>query len=445
MNDLVRTGILPAQTAGGPARVEDSRELGPSESLTSQAHLMGALMAGGILRVSGPLTPERVRRALDWLQDEHPILRAHIVRKGFRFIRDIPFVQPVLHFETRGTERIPLRVVTDPRPAAGARLLQAELRQPIPLGPLPRIKAALVRPSDGADTAEIVMCVDHTIADAQSAMFSMAQLLAFLGDPDGAPAPKGLFQPLPPALDSVLPPKSDSGRPYQPMIRLPVERLPRGEIGTATERRTFTTAETETIRRRLRARRVTLHGLVTAAVLKGINQRFTMPEMTVLSSVDLRRQCRPAIPPDVYGCYIDVLRTRHAIDRPLWALAQDVTYGLITTLARDHRSASALRAPTWDMLRAELIPLLRSGFRGDGLVITTVGEIGLRRQYGPFRLEAMAGMISQEVMGAGFFCMVLEREGELEFSLCYAAHRLAAADGRAVADIAAGLLRNLPN
>src|SRR5437764_1367411 len=67
-------------------RLEDVRELGAAEALTNQAHLHGALMAGGLLKISGPLTPELVRRGLDWLQDEHPILRAHLVRKGVKFI-----------------------------------------------------------------------------------------------------------------------------------------------------------------------------------------------------------------------------------------------------------------------------------------------------------------------------------------------------------------------
>lgn len=425
------------------ARLEDARELGAAEALTNQAHLFGALVTGGMLRISGPLTPELVRRGLNWLQDEHPILRAHLVRKGFRFTASLPYIQPRAYFDTRGTERIPLREVIDPNPGGGARALQEELRKPIPVGPLPRLKAVLVRPSEDAMSSELVICVDHTIADAQSGMGSMGQLLEFFADPEGAPPPKGLRSPLPPALDSVLPKKSDSGRPYRPMIRLPRARLPKTAVGTAVERRAFSKQETDLIKAQMRAHKATIHGFVTAAVLKGIHARWGLNEMTVMSSVDLRRQCRPVVPPDVYGCYIDILRTQHRIDKPLPELAQDVAFGLITALARDHASASVLKAPTWEMLRAELIPLLKSGFRGDGLVITTAGEINLKKQYGPFVVEELSGMISQEVMGAGFFCMVLEREGELEFSLCYAPHTLTAADAVAVADSAAASLQGL--
>ena len=435
---------LSADPVAGEDRLDDTRELGAAEALTNQAHLFGALLAGGLLQISGRLTPELVRRGLDWLQAEHPMLRAHLVRKGLRFTASFPYVQPRAYFATGGTAPIPLRSVIDPDPAAGVLQLQQELRSPIPVGPLPRMKAVLVRPSENADTAQLAICVDHTIADAQSAMHSIGQLLEFFADPDGAPPPRGRRSRLPPSLDSILPKKSDSGRPYEPMIRLPVAKLPRSDIGTAVERRRLSKAETDHIKSQVKVRRTTMHGLITAAILAGIHERFGLPEMTVLSSVDLRRQCQPAVSMDTYGCYIDVLRTRHRIDQPLWALSQDVAFNLITTLARHHATASALRPPSWEMVRAEVMPLLRNRFRGDGLVITTAGEINLRRQYGPFVLEDMTGMISQETMGAGLFCMALERQGELEISLCYAPHCLAGSDAAAIADSASARLRNPP-
>ena len=422
---------------------EDTRELGTAEGLTSQAHMLGALMAGGMLKISGPLTPELVRRGLDWLQAEHPMLRAHIVRKGIQ-IGTAPFqVKPRAFFETSGTAPIPLRSVIDAGRRAGWRVFQEEMRKAIPVGPLPRIKAALIRASEHADIAELIICIDHTIADAQSAMFAIGQLLAFLADPDGAPEPRGRQLPLPPSLDAALTPKSDNGRPYEPMIRLPLARLHKTATGTDVERRQFTRAETDAIKTAVKTHHVTLHGLATAAILKGIHARFGIREMTVLSSVDVRRQCRPPISAATFGCYIDLLRTRHRIDETLWDLSTDVTFRLITTLARDQKSASVLRPPDWPMLKAELVPLLRNRLRGDGLVITTAGDINLRRRYGPFVLEDMTGLISQEVIGAGFFAMVLEREGELEVSLCYAPHCLNREDAAAVADQTASALRTV--
>jgi hypothetical protein len=434
---------FPTGEAKEPELVEDRRELGTSEALTCQVHLLGGLMAGGLLRISGPLTPELVRRGLDWLQDEHPILRAHLAVRGLKLTTTLPYIQPRLVFDTRGTLPIPLRHVIDPSPEAGARILQEELRKRIPVGRLPRLKAVLVQPHENARTAELITCVDHTIADIQSAMHALRQLLEFLGAPQRAPAPRGRQARLPPALETVFPHKSSRGRGYEPMIRLPIERHRKSAVGTAVERRMLTTAETDVLKKLCKLEGSTIHAVVTAAILKGIHARFGMPEMTVLSSVDLRRLCRPPVAPDVYGCYIDIIRTRHRIDQPLWELARDVGHRLLTTLARDQQSASALKFPTWSMLKAELVPLLRSSFRADGLVMTTAGEVNLGRSYGDIVLEDMTGLISQEVVGAGFFGVVLERQGALEISLCYAPHCLSAAAAAAVADSAAASLRLL--
>jgi hypothetical protein len=428
-----------------PARLESRRELGTSELLTFQAHEFGALTAGGMMQISGRLTPELVRRALDWLQDEHPILRAHVVKKGWGFTGSPPYLFRRVFFETAGTERIPLRSIIDPDPGAGRRMLQEELRHPIPSsGRVPRMRATLVRPSEDADTAQLITFSDHTIADVQSAMRSLDQLLRFFANPDAVPPPRGRQAPLPPALESVLPPKTDRGSPYEPLIRLPVARRPKSAIGSAVATRTLERDATETLKAQARAHRTTVHGVVAAAIFTAIHRHFGLREMSCLSSVDLRRLCKPRVPPEVYGCYVDLLRTRHRIDAPFWTIARDVANKLLTALARDHASASVLKRPTWRMILTETLPLLTNRLRADGLVLTTSGEVELGRRYGDFTLEDMTGMVSQEVMGAGFFGIAIERGGALEFMLCYAPHCLAPADAEAVADLTAAVLSHLP-
>jgi hypothetical protein len=430
--------------AEGP-NLESRRELGTSELLTFQAHAFGALTAAGMMQISGRLTPELVRRALDWLQDEHPILRAHIVKKGVGFMPAPPFVYRRVFFETEGTERIPLRSIIDPDPQAGLRLLQEELRHPIPSsGRNPRMRAILVRPSEDADTAQLITCSDHTIADVQSAMRSHDQLLRFFADPDGIARPSGRQAPLPPALESVLPPKSNRSGAYEPLIRLPVARFPKSDVGSAVATRTLELAATQTLKADARAHRTTVHGVVAAAILHAIHTHFGLDEMSCLSSVDLRRLCKPAIPAEIYGCYVDLLRTRHRIDAPFWTLARDVSGKLLTALARDHASASVLKWPTWPMILTETLPLLANRLRADGLVLTTGGEVELGRKYGAFTLEGTTGMVSQEVVGAGFFGIAIERGGVMEIMLCYAPHCLAKADAEAVADLVAATLSNLP-
>jgi hypothetical protein len=337
-----------------------------------------------------------------------------------------------------------LRSIIDPDPEAGPRLLQEELRKPIPTGLKPRIRVVLVRPSETADTAGIIMCVDHTIADAVSAMLSMRQLLEFFADPEGVSPPRGRQSRLTPDVDTLLPRRSSGGRPYEPIMRLPVARFRGVAVESAVERRSFSMAETDFIKSQVKAHGTTLHGTVAAAILKAIHQRFGLAEMTCLSSVDLRRQCRPPVPMDTFGCFIDLLRTRHRIDQPIWALSRDVAFKLITALARDHEGASVMKRPSWKVLLTETLPMLKNRLRGDGLILTTAGETNLGTRFGPYVVEEMTGMVAQGKVGAGVFGMVLERLGELEVSLCYAPRCLAASDAAALADSAAATLRNLP-
>jgi hypothetical protein len=425
-------------------RVEDCRPLCVSEALTFQAHQMGALLAGVSLKIKGRLTPELVRRAADWLQRTHPVLRGHIVADGFDFTSVMPFVYPRYRFETRGTLPIPVESIIDARPNAGELEFQSQFRRPIPAGPSPRIRIALVRPSEDADTADLVVLIDHTVTDANSGMLVMRQMMEFFADPDGAPRPHGESMPLPPALDVVFPKKGSGKRPYQPTIRLPFAKLPKSEIGNAIERRIFTVAETAAIHAKIRAHRTTMHGVVAAAILKAMNQHFGLTEMTCLSSLDLRSQAKPPVGPNVFGCYVDLLRTKHDITQPIWKLSQDVAFKLITALARDQASASMLKRPTWEVIKAELWPMIKSGFRGDGLILTTAGETGLQHKFGDFELVDMIGSVSQEKMGAGFFGIALERAGELHVMLCYGAHAMAAEDARKMGDLTAHNLLNLP-
>lgn len=427
------------------APLEDSRELGEIENLTFQMHQLSVLTAAGVLSIRGPLTQALVRRALDWLQQEHSMLRAHLVRRGVRFTKAFPFVYPALFLETRGTPQIPLLSIVDADPKAVDRLLFKELNTPIPLKD-PRMRVVLLRPGETADTSRVIISVDHTVADAVTASMVIRQLLEFLADPDAAPAPRGVDERLPPALETIAPKKSDSGtNAYIPIIRLPLGKLPRSNTATLMERRRFSRAETGLIKEKIKAHRVTMHGLVAASLLKAINEHFGLDTMTVLSTAEFRAQGKPRLPPDTFGCYVDLLRTKHKIDVPLWPLAQDVALKLITTLIRDQANASVFKRPSWKVYQIEAVAMFKSRWRNDGLVMTTAGETGVRRDYGPFVLEDMFGLVSQSKFGAGVFGVAQEHQGALELTLCYAAHCLSQQDAARLADMATATLRNLPD
>src|SRR5262245_30570337 len=120
------------------AEIVETRPLGEQERLFHQLHQIGALVASGAMHVHGPLTPELVRKAYNWLQRQHPILNAHIRYEGFGRMSIPPFFYPIPWFDTRGTTEMPIKVVTDPNPDAWKAILAAENKKPIRSGKHPR-------------------------------------------------------------------------------------------------------------------------------------------------------------------------------------------------------------------------------------------------------------------------------------------------------------------
>lgn len=419
----------------------DTRELGEQERLLNYLHRFGGLIATHVIHIRGPVTPELVRAGLDWLQSQHPILRAHITFGRVVFTSLPPFVYRHPSFVTDGTTQIPLRFVDDPDPEAWKRILTKELRKPIRGRNVPRLRVTLVRQSPTADVTQLVVCADHATLDAQSANMLTRQLLEYLGAPEAAEQRQPVHTSLPPPLEEGLPAKPHSGtRGYEPAIRLPPTKVSKPRRETRVFARHLSPEAAEELRAAIKTNRTTLHGAVTAAFLLAIRQRYGLDAMTVLTTIDLRRLMKPALSADTYGCYIDILRTRNPIGDDLWKTARDVSFRLITTLARDQQSASILKVFDWEVYRHEFGGMATRQTRIDGLAVTTAPESGLQSSYGAFELEDITAAVSLDVFGPSLFVIANERNGGLDFSIGYAAHAIDESEVVALTDSAIGAL-----
>ncbi|MEV5837064.1 hypothetical protein [Nocardia sp. NPDC052112] len=401
----------------------DTRPLGEQERLLNHLHAHGGLIAVQVLHVRGRLDPALVRRALAWLQTQHPILRAHI--RGGKIIwgRLPPFAYRQPWFDTEGTTEIPLKVLDDTDPDAWRQVLASDIRTPIPKGNHPRLRITLVRQSPDADVNHIVICADHATLDAQSANMLAHQLLEFLADPAEAQLEPPRHTALPPPIEAGLPSKSGSGKKttYTPAIRLPKQTVPDPKEETRVLARRLGPGITATLGDAVKANRTTLHGAITAAFLLAIRERYRLDAMTVLTTVDLRRLSQPAPPHGIYGCYIDILRTKHPITDDFWATARDASFKLIAALAKDQESASIMKLPGWKVYRYEAGPTIKNNQRIDGLAVTTAGESGLQTSYGAYTLEDVTRAVSIDIFGPSLFVIANERLGGLDLSVGYTA------------------------
>lgn len=422
--------------------MSDMRPLGEQERLLNYLHAYGGLIAAQTLHVRGRLDPDLLRRALAWLQTLHPILRAHIEERERVFRRVPPFVYRQPWFVTEGTTAIPLKIVTDPDPEAWRRVFADELKTPIKLDNTPRVRITLVRETDDGELNHIIICGDHATIDAQSGGMFGRQLLEYLGDADAARQATPLHSTLPPPLEAGLPKKPDSGmRGYEPALRFPRQRVPEPKKETRVIARHLGANATTELKAAIKANRTTLHGAVTAAFLLTIRERYGLEAMTCLTTIDLRRLMKPALPHDTYGCYIDILRTRHEIAGDFWSLARDASFRLITTLAKDQESASIMKLPGWEVYRKETWPTITHNRRIDGLAITTAGESRLRRDYGAFALEDVDMSVSLDMFGPSIFVVASERLGGIDFSTGYAADALSDIEAQALCDRALAILQ----
>ncbi len=419
----------------------ESRELGEQERLLNYLHKYGGLIATCVLHIGGRLPPERLREALDWLQTQHPILRAHITYGRLVFRSLPPFVYRQPSFVMEGTGPVPLHIVDDPDPAAWRQVLSRELRTPIPRGTHPRLRITLVRQNPDAKLSHVVVCADHATLDAQSGNMLSRQLLEYLADPAATSKRVPVHTSLPPPLEQGLPGKPDSGtRGYEPAIRLPKMPLPAPKMETRIIAHRIAAAETAALKAAIKANRTTLHGLITASFLLAMRRRYGLDAMSVLTTIDLRRLMKPALSAETYGCYIDILRTTNPIGDDLWKTARDVSFRLITTLARDQGPASILKLFDWEVYRMEIRGMTTQHRRIDGLAVTTAGESGLRRTYGNFELVDVSMAVSLDMFGPSLFVIASERDGGIDLSIGYSASAIAAEEATALARTAIGLL-----
>jgi hypothetical protein len=403
--------------------IVEFRQVGEQERIFHYLHTLGGLIASGAMHIRGPLTPELLRRAFDWLQRQHPILRSHIRYEGYAFRNVPPFVYPIPYFDTRGTTEIPLRVVTDPNPEAWRDILQKETATPINIkGKHPRIRFVLVRTSENAEFQHLVMTMDHAIADAQAGSMLSDQLFKYLANPEEMEKQPPVQIGLPPSLETGMPKKADSGtKRYQPAIRFPKTEVPKPVMASLSHR-------------------ATMHGAVGAAFLVATREKFGMDEMTILSTVELRRMMKPPLPVTAFGCYIDILRTHHKLSDDFWAMASDLTFKLISAIARDQESASILKLATWDVYKHETIPTLTHRRRIDGIAITTAGQSYATTSYGPFEIEGGSGGVSIDMFGPSLFVVTTETDGNIDLKVGYPGYALSTEDAADLADRAVAAL-----
>jgi len=311
------------------------RKLGKFETASAISGEHAAWNIVGVLLIEGLPAVETIRQALDILQNRHPFLSVRLIKHGGNHF-----------FESGGIDSIPLNVVDRESNDHWIKVAEDEINYKFDhlQGPLIRCNFLTDRQTNG----EFILTVHHSIVDGTSVENLLHELIDLCGKMDSGIELDGMttLQALAPVEESFpsefrganlrwksaayfLKQMGDELK-YQLDLRgkrkPPIDTDARGKIILIQ-----TPKETSSLlAQRARKERVTINGIVNAAVLLSVRENLyagvDMP-LRYMCMADLRPYVTPVPPVDQMGCYISPLRYTiqiHADDN-LWSLAHRIT------------------------------------------------------------------------------------------------------------------------
>ncbi|MBF6327701.1 phthiocerol/phthiodiolone dimycocerosyl transferase family protein [Nocardia transvalensis] len=263
-------------------RTVEQRYLSPGES---NLLTLGVGPVVAQARIDGAVDPETLRRALDLLAVEYPLLGSRIVEDGDGYL--------LQSAAGEGPSLTDAAIDDDP--------FTLELNTPVPREH-ELARAGVFR--DGGDGV-VSLAIDHSAADGRLTTTLLRKLLGYYAAlaegqvPNPAPG-HGLESPLEARLDARYGTEEDFGAPEQiapamlptPALGRPVPAQRFG-VGHLSQGRRATTALTQ----RARADGLTMNGLLSGIVATALSDVVDGP-IAFMFPVDLRSRLRPALRPD---------------------------------------------------------------------------------------------------------------------------------------------------
>lgn len=402
------------------------RKLGKIETAAALSGEHAVFNIVGVLHLEGLPSAELVRRALDKIQDRHPFLKVGLIKEG----RSRYFVSGDL-------PPIPMHVIDREGDEHWVKIAEEYLNSKFdhPNGPL--MKCAYI--ADGSkNQGEIILSAQHSIVDGvtvENLLHELLDLCMLLETGDEITD----FDPLPPlapmetyfpvtfkgfrltakTLSYFLGQMADEFK-YQVDLRgkrkPPVDTRAQGKIVLIHTPKDTTSRLVE----RSRKERVTLNAVVNAAVLLGVQkQLYSGEEMPYRYMVmaDLRPYLQPVPPANEMGCFFSPLRytVRIPSGENLWILARKINDQIYQSTKGGEKYLASLMAEQFMRMTFGL-----KRFR----MSTTATSYGgsstcTRMEYGPYKIRAVHGFVSNFGLGPEFSGRVGLYDGELWWDMLY--------------------------
>lgn len=355
-----------------------------------------------IAQISGTIHPDSLQKALERLQQRHPLLRANIEvdRQGTPYFVEHPAPIPCWVIPRQGDPHWQKQVVQ-------------ELARPFVWSAAPLMRVVLLHASHQSDL--IVVC-HHAIADGIAVVNLLQELLVLLSQPDAElPA-----RPVPPSLETLQGDRRPAAVTQILLARVllglkqSMQRLKQSTNPALTEPPPLQVEAgdlspelTTALMHRCRMEGTTVHAAMSAALLFAIalNQRATPNQLAnkqliqtlkCFSPANLRPYLQSASPLDC-GIYVAPVQTLHnlAADSLFWEIARSLKAALMAKLRASHLLQLAQQhevlvgaKPTPEMIRQIFVERCASD-----VMVTNLGRLEIPQQFGGLRLRAIYGPV----------------------------------------------------
>ncbi|OEJ93682.1 phthiocerol/phthiodiolone dimycocerosyl transferase family protein [Streptomyces thermolilacinus] len=411
------------------------RELSPLERWYWIADQIAPLNVIGRVRVHGRVSPARWRSSLAALQAAHPLLRVAIEADAAgREPRFVPVDGRPVPLDHRVLDE------ADDTGDAWQRVVDRELvngRIDWSTGPLATATVLTGRGPDG-EFHDLMLSLLHVVADGTTVVSLVRQWAELAA---GRPAePRAV---LPPAED-LFPAghRSDAGasaarakaeRDENDLGRLRPRRVEADRAVPFEQRRTrflhrsLDASALDRLAGACRARGATVHGVLTAAMVRAVAADAGAADGTwysIGSPVDFRGDLEPPVPPDDVGSYVATIPSlvEHVADRPLWETAREISADLRARKARGEQfSMIRLVGDSGPRSLADSMPFVRHlDEKGPiNFCISNIGRFPFPDRVGPWRATGAQFVASLSVVGT-FVATVNSSHHQLAWNFTYA-------------------------
>lgn len=378
------------------------RRLGNMEAALDITRRFAPMSVAGVVRLQGAPDVDSLRRALDIVQERHPLLRSRITTRRQR---------PTFE-ESKSVPPIPLEVHARRDEAHWRDIAERVLNTNVDIENGPLLACTYLQ-NQGDTQADLVFAFDHTVMDAVSAGRIIDQLLGLCsGTTDRV---KPAIAQLPPPIDHMLPDHLTGRARLAPlgqyMRRQAAEEIAyrRGIHGRQAP--IHSTASCYILTRSLerdatadlvdqsRSRRLTMNSVIAAALISATHQHLYTGEalpMRAIMFADLRPKLLPPPPAEVMACYLSMLRYTLQVqpDNDLWNIARAFQAQVQRSMTRhEHLLAAGLARQLMRMI---------IGTKNTRMATTAVsyaGPLTLGERYGDIEVTDVHGFISNNRLG----------------------------------------------